>query len=72
MEPTKVMGQSTGARNCEKCGIALADVDYDKAGRLVSRCPNRFIVETIRCRPRTKALIVTDPEVNATVQSDSV
>jgi hypothetical protein len=42
MEHTEGLGQSIAPRNCEKCGAALTDVDYDKSGRLVSRCPNRY------------------------------
>ena len=42
MEHTEVLGQSTAAAHCEKCGTALTDVDYDKSGRLVNRCPNRY------------------------------
>ncbi len=41
MEHTEVVGKLVALRNCERCGAALTDVDYDRAGRLVSRCPNR-------------------------------
>jgi hypothetical protein len=42
MERTGVLGQLTIPISCDKCGSALTDVDYDKTGRLVSRCTNRF------------------------------
>jgi hypothetical protein len=41
MEHTEVIGRLVALRNCERCGAALTDVDYDRGGRLVSRCPNR-------------------------------
>jgi hypothetical protein len=42
MEHTEALGLAIAPPNCEKCGTALTDVDYDKRGRLVSRCPNRY------------------------------
>ncbi len=42
MEHTEVLAQVTVAAYCEKCGTALTDVDYDKSGRLLNRCPNRY------------------------------
>ena len=52
MEHTEALGQSIAPRNCEKCGAALTDVDYDKSGRLVSRCPNRYKDLEAHCLPR--------------------
>ncbi len=42
MAYTESFGHSIQPINCEQCGSPLTDVDYDKKGRLVSRCPNRF------------------------------
>jgi hypothetical protein len=39
MEHTEALGLAIAPPNCE---TALTDVDYDKRGRLVSRCPNRY------------------------------
>jgi hypothetical protein len=42
MEHTEALGLAIAPRNRQKCGTALTDVDYDKSGRLVSKCPNRY------------------------------
>jgi hypothetical protein len=37
-----VLGRPVDPITCDKCGSALTDVDYDRKGMLVTRCPNRF------------------------------